>query len=80
MGSSNQARPLGRAAFFSFVFMFFLFFLHADRASWINIYLLFMLIVFQMRYKCIISLFRVVLQRKKQELGVQSKSMKGEGG
>ena len=38
MGSSNEARPLGRAAFY-FCFDVFLFFFHADRASCINIYL-----------------------------------------
>ena len=42
MGSSNQARPLGRAAFylcFDVLLFLFLFFFHGDRASCINIYL-----------------------------------------
>ena len=44
MGSSNQARPLGRAAFY-FCVDAFLFFFHADRASCINIHL-YMYIIF----------------------------------
>ena len=47
MGSGNQARPLGRAAFylcFDVLFFLFLFFFHADRASCINIYLYILLL------------------------------------
>ena len=59
MGSSNQARPLGRAAFSPLFLRVFLLFLHANRASWINIYLYIILYFFHTLYKAFGSRFPV---------------------